>query len=636
MVASTATSTPSTLDREKTLQNELALPILLTDRLIKSADEAKSSRSDYVELARQADELSQKLRAAVRLSSSPSSSSSIYDRPIRRIAADVTKNLERALTLVRKCKHTGLLRHVFLTITSSAADFKKVSNLLQSSIADFGWLLSIYSDDEGGANLAIPPIVSNDPIFAWVWSYIASLQVNRQVKDRIESANHLASLAGDNQRYRKLIVEEGAVWPLLRLLKDGGGSPDGQIAAATALYMLVDEVERTRIVAAEGGIPIMVQVFAESCMNVQIAVAELVAKVAEIDSIAREEFGKENLLKQLISCLIMEVDMEEYRQYHSGGGKNSIHSIVQKELAAKNYPNYNNRFHSHGNGSNTYSYTKVHSCSSFDSRVGGSSYNRKEKENESPEVKLKLKVMCALALWRLCEGSVLNSQKVAEPKGLFCLSKIIETEKGELQYHCLMTIMEVAKVAEDNADLRKVSWKPSSPPAKAVLEQLLRVIKEESIPDIQIAAIRAIGCLARIFSAKETGIASSLVSQLGNRDVDVATEAAIALAKFACPDNHNCVAHSKTIIEFNGVPLLMKLSAVSDRSRKHGLVLLCYLSMHVGNSKELAEARALKTLENASAMAQNAELKELFSRAVHHLMLYQDGSHPHHHSFAVV
>ncbi|CAO2819028.1 unnamed protein product [Amaranthus hypochondriacus] len=619
MAASTPTATTVNLEREKPLHEELALPILLTDRIIKSVGEAESSRTECAEIARQVEELSQKLRAAVRLTSN---SSLIYDRPIRRITADVTKNLERALTLVRKCKHSGLLRHVFLTITSSAADFKKVSNLLQSSIADFRWLLSIYNDDEGGANYAIPPIVNNDPIFAWVWSSIASLQTNRQLKDRIDSANYLCSLASD-KRCRKVIVEEGAVPPLLKLLKDGGGSIEGQIAAATALLGLVDEKERTRIVSVEGGVPIMVQVLSEACMSVQVVVAGLVAKVAEIDSLAREEFGKDNVLKPLISCLIVDVDMEEYKRFHGAGGKTSIHSIVQKELAAKNHVNYSNHA---GN-----SYHKVHSSSSLN-------YSRKDRENESPEVKLKLKTQCALALWRLCEGSVTNSQKVAEPKGLFCLSKIIETERGELQYNCLRTIMEVAKVAEANADLRKVAWKPSSPPAKAVLDQLLRVIKEESNKDFQIPAITAIGCLARIFPAKETGIVSSLVSQLGNKDIRVATEAAVALAKFACPDNHNCVAHSKTIIEFNGVPPLMKLLNASDPARKHGLVLLCYLSTHVGNSKELADASALRTLESAvrSGMAQNADMRDIFSRAVHCLMLFQDGNLSHNNALAMV
>lgn len=628
MAAAAAAAAAAAMEREKTLQEELALPILLTDRFLKSAEEAESNRSECVEIVRQVDKISQMLRAAVRLTAS--TSPAIYDRPIRRIAGDVSKNLERALTLVRKCKHTGILRHVFLTITSSAADFKKLSNLLESSIADLKWLLSIYDSDEDGAKLSIPPIASNDPILAWVWSSIASLQTNRLAKDRVESANCLASLACDNQRYRKVIVEEGAVPPLLRLLKDGGGSAEGQIAAANALSCLADDVDRTRVIAAELGIGIIVQVLGDSAMKLQMSVADLVAKVAEVDPMAREEFGRENVLKPLASCLIMDLDLEDYKRVHSSGGKASIHSIVQKELAAKNHHN-----HIYGN-----SYHKVQSSASFSSRDGrGSGHNsKKERENASPEVKLKLKTNCALALWRLCKGSLRNSQKIAEPKGLFCLSKIIETERGDLQYNCLMTIVEVAEVAEDNADLRKVAWKPSSPPAKAVLDQLLRVIKEESNPDFQIPAIKAIGCLSRIFSAKETGIISALVAHLGDANTDVATEAAIALAKFTRPENHNCAAHSKTIIECNGVPLLTKMLSASDRAKKNGLILLCYLSMHVGNSKALAEARALRTLDSAirSGVAQSPESKEIFSRAVHQLMLYQDGDHPHSHSYAIV
>ncbi|KNA09682.1 hypothetical protein SOVF_151450, partial [Spinacia oleracea] len=100
-----------------------------------------------------------------------------------------------------------------------------VANLLQSySIADFSWLLSIYNDDEGGANLAIPPIVT-----ARVWSSIESLQINQKVKDQIDSANYVVSLAGHNQRYREVIVEEGVVSLLLRLLKDGGDTHSDEI-----------------------------------------------------------------------------------------------------------------------------------------------------------------------------------------------------------------------------------------------------------------------------------------------------------------------------------------------------------------------------------------------------------------------
>ncbi|KAH9624315.1 hypothetical protein KSS87_005230 [Heliosperma pusillum] len=604
MAASSATA----IDRPETsLQEELALPILLADRVIKAAAEAESSRVECAEIARQTDALSHKLRAAVRLTSFPA----VYDRPIRRIAAETSKNLERALTLVRKCKHSGIFRHVFLTITSSIADFKKVSNVLESSIADVTWLLSTYAvnddddDDDNGGSVALPPIAINDSIIAWIWSYIASLQSNRRLNDRIDAANNLASLAKSNFRYRKVIVEENAVSPLLRLLKDGGGCAEGQVAAAMALCWLAEnDEERCRAISCDKtlGIPVIVQVLGESSMSVQIAVADLVAKIAEADKVAREDFGRENVLKPLVSCLVYDSDMDEYRRYHSGGSSRGSYHMMSSSTS-----------------------------------MGGASHtnSKKDRENESTEVKHKLKVKCALALWRLCENSVLNSQKIAEPKGLFCLSKIIETEEGELRLNCLMTIMEVARVAEGNAEFRKAAWKPTSPPTKAVLDQLRKVVKEESNPDFLIPAIKSIGCLARIFSAKESGLVSSLVGKLGDGNVSVAIEAAIALTKFACPDDHNCVDHSKTIIECNGIPLLMKLLGTSDRAKRDGLVLLCYLSMNVGNSKALVEAKALRTLESAvhSGMVQNADLREIIARAMNNLMLYQDGPRAHIHSF---
>ncbi|KAI8019252.1 hypothetical protein LOK49_LG04G02124 [Camellia lanceoleosa] len=130
-------------EQEKSIQEELSLPILLADRVIKSAQEAESSLADCAELAKQAHKLSHQLRCAA---PPPAPAASPYDRPLRRIAADVSKNLERALTLVRKCKHGGgVLRHVFAITTT--ADHRKVSSLLDSSSADVAWLLSIFDFD---------------------------------------------------------------------------------------------------------------------------------------------------------------------------------------------------------------------------------------------------------------------------------------------------------------------------------------------------------------------------------------------------------------------------------------------------------------------------------------------------------
>ncbi|GLT72991.1 hypothetical protein SLA2020_448810 [Shorea laevis] len=602
---------------EKTLQYELSLPILLADRVIKSAQEAESSKQDCADLAKQVDRLSQMLRSTVRLAAA---TQTLYERPVRRIVADVAKNLDRALTLVRKCKHSGVLRQVFSITTT--ADFRKVTSLLESSIGDMKWLLSIFDSD--GTDLSLPPIASNDPILAWVWSYTATVQMG-QSKDRADAANELASLARDNHRNKKMIVEEGGIGPLLKLLKEGP-SAEAQIAAATALCNIATDRERVRFVVESLGVPLIVQVLGDSPAMVQASVAKLVALMAELDADAQEEFARENATRPLVSTLAMDTVLDDPKPQ---SGKTSIHSLVQinKELAKSDKVprNYHNNIGSLG-----------HSHSDGSSR-GSGHYNRKEREweSETPEVKLEVKVSCAEALWKLSKENLVNSRKIAETKGLLCLAKIVEVESGQLQLNCLMTVMEIAAVAEFNPDLRRAAFKPSSPPAKAVLDQLLRVIQEGSSPTLQIPAIKAIGCLARTFPARESRIIGPLVVQLGSKNVDVAMETAVALGKFVCPENFNCVEHSKAIVEFDGVPPLMKLLRASDRAQGPGLVLLCYLALHVGNSKALEQARALNALEGAARfVTQNPNLRELFAKAIHHLTLYQAGAHPHRQPYA--
>ncbi|XP_068308430.1 uncharacterized protein [Pyrus communis] len=604
---------------EKTLHDELSLPILLADRVIKSAQEAESSKLDCADLAKQVDRLSQMLRSAVRIAAT---TQSLYERPVRRIVADVAKNLERALTLVRKCKHSGVLRQVFSITTT--ADFRKVSNLLESSIGDMKWLLSVFESD--GANLSLPPIASNDPILSWVWSYIATIQMG-QLRDRVDAANSLVSLARDNDRNKKIIVDEGGVTPLLKLLKEGS-SPDAQIAAANALFHIATDQERVRIIIDLLGINVVVSVLGDSPMKVQVCVVRLVSEMAELDPVAQEEFGRENVTRPLVSLLAMDTVLDDPKVQP---GKPSIHNLVQinKQLAASGL-NPNSRSSSFSN----------HYHSDGSSRGGGLHRKEREREAESnPEVKLELKAGCAKALWKLCKGCLLNSRKVTETKGLICLAKIIEKEAGELQLNCLMTVMEIAAVAESNTDLRRAAFKLNSPAAKAVLDQLLRVIQEEANLELQIPAIKAIGSLARTFPARETRIVGPLVARLGSVDVDVATEAADALGKFVCMENFNCVEHSKTIIEFDGVPSLMRLLRTTDRTNERGhvncLVLLCYLALHVGNSKALEQARALNTLEGGarSVVAQYPDLRDLLAKAIHNLTLYQAGAHPHRQTF---
>ena len=622
---------------EKSLEEVLSLPILLADRVSKSAREAEASKPECLDLAKQVDRLSQMLRAIVRLPSTASMShQTLYEQPIRRIVADVAKNLDRALTLVRKCKHSGVLRQVFSITTT--ADFRKVSNLLESSIGDMKWLLSIY-DSDNGTNLSLPPIASNDPILSWVWAHTAMLHMG-QPKDRTDAALELASLAKDNDRNKKIIVDEGGVPPLLKLLSNTNSnepnsliSVEAQIAAATALFNIVTNLDRVRHVVDTHGIPTIVHVLTESTIRVQIPVANLVARMAELDPLAQVEFARENVTRPLVSSLAMDTILDDPNFLQSG--KTTIHSLVQ--LAGKTTQPLKS------NHTGSFSYNSDGSSRSGSGSGGGSSttnshyhYNnsniRKERDNETPEVKQKVKVSCARALWKLSKGSLVNSRKITETKGLLCLAKMIEFEKDELQMNCLMTVMEIAAVAENNTDLRRTAFKPSSPPAKAVLDQLLRVIQDGDSWTLQIPAIKAIGCLARTFPARETRIIGPLVLQLGNKNVDVATEAAIALGKFVCPENFNCLEHSKAILEFDGVPPLMKLLRANDWAQMHTVVLLCYLALNVGNSKALEQARALNALEGAarSVVAQNPGLRDLIVKAMDHLTLYQPGvPHPH-------
>ncbi|KAJ6888724.1 hypothetical protein NC652_029730 [Populus alba x Populus x berolinensis] len=191
--------------------------------------------------------------------------------------------------------------------------------------------------------------------------------------------------------------------------------------------------------------------------------------------------------------------------------------------------------------------------------------------------------------------------KITEMKGLLCLAKIVERETGEMQFNCRMIIIEITAVAGSNVDLRHAAFKTNLLGAKAVLDLLLRVIQEENDPKLQIPVIR---------------------------NVDIAIEAAMALGKFACPENFNCSEHSKAIIEFDGVPSLTKLLRSRDQAQLQGLVLLCYLALNAGNNKALEQARTLNALEGTArfVLAQHPKLKDLIANAIHHLILYHAGA----------
>ncbi|KAL0717851.1 hypothetical protein Bca4012_067173 [Brassica carinata] len=598
------------MEEESRIGDELSNSLITAERLRVSVDEAKSFKTECGEVGKQVDRLAQMLRTLVRL---VAGSQQVYDRPIRRVVVDVRKNLDRALALVRKCRRGNILRRVCTII--NAADFRKVINFLESSNGDVKWLLSVFDGDGdgGGIVISLPPIAANDPILPWVWSFVASVQMGKLV-DKIDAANQLGSLAGDNDRNKKIIVDEGGVPPLLKLLKDGS-SPEAQVSAATVLKLLACDEDKVRGIVNDLGVPVIVQVLGDSPVRVQTKVATLVARMAEHDSIAQEEFARQSVIKPLVTLLSLDVFFDDLEP----SKHNSIESLVQmnKDPALKVYKPYKS------SKSNVYS--DIGSGSG--SRTGTL---KKERDNESPEVKHELKVNCAEALWMLARGNVANSRRITETKGLLSLAKIVEKEVGELQYNCLMTLMEITSAAESNADLRRAAFKTNSPAAKAVIDQMLWIIKEIDNPVLKIPAIQSIGSLARTFPARETRMIQPLVEKLGSSNQEVAITAVISLQKFVCPENFLCAEHSKNIIEYGAVTLLMKMIRNFEQQvQLQCLVLLCYLSMKASNHEQLEQAKVLTVLEGAERLAslQNPELRELVSKAVYQLSLYNAGSH---------
>ncbi|RZS27578.1 hypothetical protein BHM03_00061077 [Ensete ventricosum] len=595
-------------------EQEITLPILLAERVAKAVREAESFKLECADVGKQAEHLAAMLRAAARVAAASPSPS--YDRPLRRVLAEAAKALERALALVRRCRRAGFLRRV-VTITTGSTDFRKALALLDASAADLRWLLSIYSDEDGGGfAISLPPIASTDPILAWVWSYATTVQSPaRAPADRAHAAQALATLALDNDRNKKIILEEGGVPPLLALLRDGP-SVESQIAAATALSNLASDADNVSVILEELAVPIIVHVLSDSPMHLQTQVAGLVSRLAAHQPVAQDEFARENAIRPLVSLLCIGVPLDDIRPTQRK--PSSIHSLVQ----GMGVPSSNSNPSGSGGGSNR--------RSSFLLRDYYHQH-RKDRENESPEAKLALKVASADALWTLAKGCLSNCRKITETKGLLCLSKIIELEKGELQQHCMMIVMEIAAAAEMDADLRRSAFRTNSPAARSVVEQLIQVSQQGSSVVLQIAAIKAIGCLARTFSAKETKVLRPLVLQLGHWNPEVAAEAAKALGKFANLENFNRVEHSKTITEFAAVPALMRLHRSGEKAQLPAVILLSYLALHIPKSEALERAKVLGALQSVtrSPLAQDSSLRDMLPRAIYHLELYQVGLHAH-------
>ncbi|XP_010432202.1 PREDICTED: uncharacterized protein LOC104716519 [Camelina sativa] len=654
----------------------LSRPIQLADQVVKAGDEATINKQECAEIKSKTEKLAALLRQAAR------ASSDLYERPTRRIIDDTENVLEKALTMVQRCRDDGYIMRLFNIIPAAA--FRKMISQLENSVGDVSWLLRVSTpagnddDDEGFGYLGLPPIAANEPILCLIWEQIAVLMTGSP-DEKSDAAASLASLARDNDRYVKLIVEEGGVNPLLKLLKEG--KIDGQENAARTIGLLGRDPESVEHMTQLGVCSVLSSVLKEGSMKVQAVVAWAVSElVSGNHAKCQELFAQNNVIRLLVSHLAFETVQEHSKYAVVAGRATSMHHAVV--MASKiNLPAVNEE-EEEGDGTNTSqignsnhmpnqmhnivtttmamkavgSGSKSSLCNRFvtdedekpPEKLPEKSYSLNSKiktysstahqsrnasvtrgrELEDPVTKTYMKAMAARALWKLAVGNSSICRVITESRALLCFAVLLDKGDAETKYNTAMAIMEITAVAEENADLRRSAFRRTSPACKAVVDQLFRIVENaDAGSDLLIPCVRSIGNLARTFKSAETHMIVPLVKLLDDEEPDLAAEVAIALAKFATEDNFLAKEHSRTIIAAGGSKLLVQLAYFGENGAQiPALVLLSYVAMNVPDSEELAKDEVLTVLERASKQAnviEDEDMDALLYEAKSRLELYQ-------------
>ncbi|KAG2400890.1 hypothetical protein LR48_Vigan04g254400 [Vigna angularis] len=632
----------------------LASPIQMADQVSKMAEEAQNFRQECLELKSKTEKLAGLLRQAAR------NSSDLYERPTRRIIDDTEQVLDKALVLVTKCRANGVIKRLFTIIPATA--FRKTSMQLENSVGDVQWLLrvSASADERDDEYLGLPPIAANEPILCLIWEQVAILLSGASLEDRSDAAASLVSLARDNDRYGKLIIEEGGVAPLLKLLKEG--HLEGQENAARAIGLLGKDPESVEHIVNAGVCSVFAKILKDGHMKVQAVVAWAISELAANHPKCQDHFSQNNAIRLLVSHLAFET-IQEHSKYAIANKTRSIHTlvlesntpnaheyeddknvdlrptgtntstqmhnVVSNTMAMKGIAQKNNATATatatagtpHSSGATN---AKKHHGGTPHVSIAGTSI--KGREYEDPITKAEMKAMAARALWQLARGNLSVCRSITESRALLCFAVLLEKGPEDVQSYSAMALMEITAVSEQHAELRRSAFKPTAPAAKAVLDQLLRVIENEQ-DDLLIPCIRSVGNLARTFRATETRLVGPLVRLLDEREAHVSTEAAIALNKFACTENYLHENHCNAIIEAGGAKHLIQLVYFGEQMVQiPSVTLLCYIALHVPKSETLAQEEVLIVLEWCTKQAHLVEehsIIQLLPEAKSRLELYQ-------------
>ncbi|MED6194608.1 hypothetical protein PIB30_030102 [Stylosanthes scabra] len=617
----------------------LASPIQMADQVSKMAEETINFHGECMDIKAKTEKLAALLRQAAR------NSNDLYERPTRRIIDDTEQVLDKAFILVDKCRGNTFFKRLFTIIPTTA--FKKICMQLENSLGDVQWLLrvSASADERDDEYLGLPPIAANEPILCLIWEQIANLLSNGSVEERSDAAASLVSLARDNDRYGKLIVEEGGVPPLLKLLKEG--KLEGQQNAARAIGLLGKDPESVEHIVNAGVCSVFAKILKDGHMKVQIEVAWAISELAANHPKCQDHFAQNNAIRLLVSHLAFET-IQEHSKYTvvNKHKMNAIHEHIPAHPMANNQAS--TQMQNLVNAVKTSDQTSVamteHS-SSLNAKVvsdGGGNMNLNTNTNnhnniagvsmngrefEDPKTKAQMKAMAARALWQLCKGNLSICNNITESRALLCFAVLLEKGTDELRTYSALALMEITAVAEIHPDLRRSAFKPTSPACKAVVEQFLNVIKKGDNSDLLIPCVRAVGSLARTFRATETRFIEPLVKLLDEREPEVSVEAVIALNKFACTENFLHDTHCSAIIEAAGAKHLVQLVYFAEQSLQiPSVILLCYVALHVPKSETLAQEDVPIVLEWCTKQAHliaEPEIEQLLPEAKSRLELYQ-------------
>ncbi|XP_051133491.1 uncharacterized protein LOC127253098 isoform X1 [Andrographis paniculata] len=654
----------------------LVKPIQYADEVVKLADGAISFRQDCLEVKAKTEKLVGLLRQAAR------ASGDLYERPTRRIIDDTEQVLDKALTLVLKCRASGI-RRIFTIIPAAA--FRKISQQLENSIGDVSWLLRVSTpaDARDDDYLGLPPIAANEPILCLIWEQIAVL-CSGAVEERTDAAASLVSLARDNDRYGKLIIEEGGLGPLLKLAKEG--KAEGQENVARAIGLLGKDPESVEQIVNAGVCQVFAKILKEGHMKVQVVVAWAVSEMAANHRKCQDHFLQNNTIQLLVSHLAFETIPEHHKYAIAKRKHTSIHHVLaansesaaadvtpaaaddslktqishpmggfaaptQMHNIATNAMAMKDTITQIGGATTTTTSTTTSAPSppSSGHRKSSGKQNSKKKhrqhhqqhhhrhhalsgdsikgrELEDPATKAEMKIMAARALRYLCAGNVAVCRSITESRALLCFSVLLEKGAEDVRYHSAMALMEITAVAEKEEILRRSAFKPTALAAKAVVDQFLIVIQKED-PDLLIPSIQSIGNLARTFRASDTRFIGPLVGLLDDREPEITCEAAVALGKFSGPGNFLNIVHSKSIINDGGIKFLVPLVYFGEQMVQiPSFILLCYLAMNVPDSEVLAKEDVLIVIEWAtkqSNLMQDKDLEALAYEGKKRLELYQ-------------